>query len=74
MTIRRFMARGRYGPEKGTRNDSIVAHAILPEVAELAPERFADAARVVEIGDSIAQECQDASSDLRVEMTQVFLR
>ena len=51
---------------------AIVAHAVLPEAPESgAPERFADPARIVQLGNAVIQEGENALRRLRVEPAEL---
>ena len=51
-----------------TGDDAVVAHAVLPEFAQLgALEGFADAARVIERGHASIQEGQDVPPPVRLQ-------
>jgi len=55
-------------------DDSDIAYAIFPELAQTrAAQGLANAARVVQGRHPIAQERQDASGMLRVELVEIFL-
>ena len=57
------------------RHDAIVARAVLPEASKAgAPEGFADAARIVQPGDAVVQEAENAPRRLRVELAELAPR
>lgn len=55
------------------RDDPVGPHAVLPEPAELASQCFADAARIIELGDSFIEENENSTGFLPVYPVQVSL-
>lgn len=54
-------------------NDPIVADSIFPEATQFAAfQRFAEAAGVVELGDTLGEESEDAPGGLTIEFGQVL--
>jgi hypothetical protein len=57
------------------RDEPVITHAVFPELSKLrAVQSLSDAARIVQLGDSLMKELQDAPGLLRVEFAEFSVR
>jgi hypothetical protein len=56
-------------------DEPVITHAVFPELSKLrAVQGLSDAARIIQLGDSLVKEPQDALGLLRVEFPEFSVR